>query len=121
MSVKMHSLVKQVHSWRPDNGRWLATLSLRPSEVADRAGLDFHADTDDLGSYQAAFVRLSAGAEFMLRWDDHPTIPGTMVWGHTDATATTAQLHSLLAALNISTKEIVETSPDLKAPRQSRH
>ena len=114
MSVKTHSLVKQVQSWRPNNGRWLATLSLKPGEVGERAGIEFRSDADDLGHYLAAFVQLSSGLEFMLRWDEHPYIPGTMLWGPADATVTKSQLRTLLTALHIRTDEVAELSPELK-------
>lgn len=114
MSVRAPSSVKQIRSWHSDNGRWLATLSLKPPQLAQRAGLEFRRETDDLGSYAVAFVRLSSGPDFMLRCDDHPNIAGTMVWAPTEVSATKTQLRSLLAALNVRADEVAEVSPELK-------
>lgn len=113
MSTKTGSPIRQIESWHPDNGRWLATLSPEPKEIANRTGLHFRRETDDLGRFLVAFVELASGCEFMLRGEQHPSVPGTMIWGRTYATVTKSLLHKLLAALHVTADEVAEISPDL--------
>lgn len=93
----------------------LAMLRFAPKELAQRYGLSFNEDYDDLGWYTLAAIVLPDGSQaWLLRHRGNP-VPGTVVYVDADADLiqATTQLKQVLA---LTDDDITWVAPLLDHP-----
>ena len=92
--------------WPHRERRSLAILALDPDTIAERYGLVYDEQDDDLGRYRLAAIALADGEQAWLVKHEIDANPGTCVY--VDArTDVTAALQRLLEVLAITRAELV--------------
>jgi RNA polymerase sigma factor (sigma-70 family) len=90
-----------------EDARPLATLSLAPEQLTDRAGVDWFDGLDELDEFRAAALRVAGdGPLFVLRAYSHDPQDGTLLVG--SPTATSSEVDALLRALGVRPSEVLD-------------
>ncbi len=107
MSIRQ---VAPLEHWPSGDSRPVAVLALEPDALAERYGLAFAVDVDDLDRYRLAAVELDDGQQvWLLRHVGDPN-PGTVV--RVDARADVeAMRHALVRAFGLSPADIIWSAP----------
>ena len=91
--MKIHQVKPQKH-WPSGDSRPIAVLPFGIATLADRYGLTFEEEIDDLDHYRLAAIQLSNGQQaWLTRYESDPG-PGTVV--HIDRNADVEVAQSLL-------------------------
>lgn len=110
-----------VQQVRPDDhfpsgdSQALATLRFSPEALAERHGLTFEEDNDDLDWFQLAAMALPDGSRaWLMRHQGNPE-PGTIVYVDAGAELATAKAH-LTRALGLREEDFSWVAPELVVP-----
>ena len=107
--MKIHQVKPQKH-WPSGDSRPIAVLPFGIATLADRYGLTFEEEIDDLDHYRLAAIQLSNGQQaWLTRYEGDPG-PGTVV--HVDSDADVEVVQSLLGkALGLNRSAFLWLAP----------
>lgn len=103
--------------WPSGSSVPLAALRFSPDELANRYGLEFERDLDDLEYYKLAAIRLPDGSQAWLERHDGDPVSNTLA--HVDASANLRLAkEGLKRALDLTDEDFVWVSPFAGAVKQ---
>ena len=93
----------------------IALLRLSPDALAERFGISFVDECDDLDRYKGALIESDSGRRFGLVCYLHAPVHGVAVWANEHSKDLVAELADFKSALPIDPTDYLSVHPDAQA------